>query len=290
MDTILHQENTKNHKRSLALSILIHVLLLILCILPLFTFPIPPPGQEGILVSLGEPDRGEGDAIAEASTSTSEAVEESSSESEAKPEEKAEPQEKPATAQRAVPEKTITDTKAKEVVISEQEKQRQREAELERQRQAKLEEARKKAAAEEARKKAEYEQKKNAYGDLLGSGQGKGNTGTEGNQGDPKGDPNAKALEGVSSGSGMVGGGLGDRGVLYEPKISDSSQKVGRIVVNVCVNSSGNVISSEYTQRGSTTTDADLRALAEKSAREFKFTPSNTEKQCGTITIDFKVK
>jgi TonB family protein len=88
----------------------------------------------------------------------------------------------------------------------------------------------------------------------------------------------------------MVGGGLGSRGVTYEPKISDNSQKVGKVVVNVCVDRSGKVISAEYTQKGSTTTDSDLRELAERSARKFVFTESGIEKQCGTITVDFKVR
>jgi TonB family protein len=88
----------------------------------------------------------------------------------------------------------------------------------------------------------------------------------------------------------MVGGGLGNRGVKYEPTISDNSQKTGKVVVNVCVDKSGKVISAEYTQKGSTTTDSDLRALAERSARKFVFSESTIEKQCGTITIDFKVR
>ena len=141
----------------------------------------------------------------------------------------------------------------------------------------------------EAKKKAEYEQAKKQYGTLL-SGNGKGETGTPGNQGNPDGDPNATNLKGVSTGSGMVGGGLGNRGVKYEPTISDNSQKVGKIVMNVCVDKSGKVISAEYTQRGSTTTDSDLRDLAERSARKFVFTESTIEKQCGTITVDFKVR
>jgi hypothetical protein len=88
----------------------------------------------------------------------------------------------------------------------------------------------------------------------------------------------------------MVGGGLGSRGVKYEPTISDNSQKTGKVVVNVCVDKTGKVISAEYSQRGSTTTDSDLRGLAERSALKFVFTESAIEKQCGTITIEFKIR
>lgn len=128
----------------------------------------------------------------------------------------------------------------------------------------------------EAKKQADYEKSKEQFGSIL-SGTGKG-------------DPDASILEGISTGTGVVGGGLSNRGVLYEPKVNDSSQKTGRVVVNVCVDKSGKVISAIYTQRGSTTTDSDLRALAERSARKFRFSQCEVDKQCGTVTIDFKVQ
>ena len=118
----------------------------------------------------------------------------------------------------------------------------------------------------------------------------KGKTGTSGNQGDPGGDPNSNVLEGISTGSGKVGGGLGSRGVLASPKVTDNSQKTGRVVVKVCVDSTGKVISAKFTQGGSTTTDSRLRAVAEKNALRWKFSKGTMDKQCGTITYDFKVQ
>ena len=100
----------------------------------------------------------------------------------------------------------------------------------------------------------------------------------------PNGDPNADNLKGISTGSGKIGGGLDGRGVKYEPRIQENSQKTGRVVVNVCVDGNGNVISAKYTQKGSTTTDAGLRQIAEENAGKFKFTASNVDQQCGTIT------
>ena len=88
----------------------------------------------------------------------------------------------------------------------------------------------------------------------------------------------------------LIGGGLGNRGVLYAPEISDSFLNEGRVVVKICVDSNGDVISAVYTRRGSTTTDSELKELAIRSAKEFRFTESDIEKQCGTITIDFKVQ
>jgi hypothetical protein len=172
-----------------------------------------------------------------------------------------------------------------------------RKQEVEAERQKRVEEAKKKAEAEaeakkkadqEAQEKAEYEKAKKQFGDSFGGGKGK--TDKPGNQGDPNGDPDAKKLEGISTGSGMVGGGLGDRGVLFEPKISDNSQKTGTVVVRVCVDRNGDVVSADYTQKGSTTADSELRQIAISSSKKFRFSKSSVDKQCGTITIDFKVR
>jgi TonB family protein len=173
--------------------------------------------------------------------------------------------------------KSITSTEESGVVARENAAKQKAKAEADRQ------------AAEEAQKQEAYNKTKKSYGDLLGSG-GKGNTGKPGSQGDPNGDPNSNVLEGISKGSGRVGGGLGNRGVLHEPSINDRSQKTGRVVISVCVDKTGKVIKAEYTQKGSTTTDSELKDIAKKAAQQFKFTTSEIEEQCGTITVDFKVR
>jgi outer membrane biosynthesis protein TonB len=288
-NTLILSNEEKHRRAGLVVSIVVHVLVLLLFLLPFIRFPVPPPGQQGILVSLGVPDQGEGDDRPE--TQNMEVVE---PQPVAQPPEPSQPT---LTKQTPQERKVLTSEDAEAMALrqKQQEERRREQEELDRQRRAEAkarkdaeEEARLKAEAE-AKKQAEYEETKKQYGTLL-SGSGKGNTGTPGNQGTPTGDPNAANLEGVSTGSGMVGGGLGSRGVRYEPTITDNSQKTGRVVLNVCVNKAGQVISADYTQRGSTTTDTDLRTLAERSAREFVFTESAIEKQCGTITIDFKVR
>ena len=119
-----------------------------------------------------------------------------------------------------------------------------------------------------------------------GSGDGNSNS----SQGDPKGDPEGSPLEGLISGKGNVGIGLADRGVLYEPEINENSQRVGRIVVRVCVNAQGKVTEASYTQKGSTSTDLSLIKVAEEASRKYVFSSSNLEKQCGNISIDFKLE
>jgi hypothetical protein len=138
-----------------------------------------------------------------------------------------------------------------------------------------------KAAAEAA------DAKKKKYGTLFGKGQG--TTDGKGNQGDPNGEPDAKALEGISKGRGTVGEGLASRPVKQAATVSDNSQKHGKVVVKVCVDRNGKVISAKFTQKGSTTTDADLVSTAERGAMRYVFSPGEIDSQCGTIAFDFKL-
>lgn len=135
--------------------------------------------------------------------------------------------------------------------------------------------------------KEELDKKKQQYGSLFGKGQGtkEGN----GNQGDPGGSPDAKVLEGISKGRGTVGGGLNGRKVVQAPTISENSQKYGKVSVKVCVDKNGKVVTANFTQKGSSTTDAQLVRIAERGAMKYVFAPGELDSQCGTITFDFKL-
>ncbi len=302
-EQILIQQEVDHKRKARIISTIVNALIFVLLLLPLLTFPVPPPGQPGLLVSLGLPDMGQGDDKPD--MQNKEPVEEVKPKpvAEKKPEAT---KPKPTKSEPAKEKKILTTDDPDAVAIkkkkaeedakrrAENEKKR-KEAEAEAKRQAEEEakqkaeeEAKRKAAEEEARKQQEYEDAKKQYGDLFGKGKGK--TNTSGNQGDPNGDPNASNLEGISTGSGTIGGGLGNRGVVSEPVIKDNSQKKGKVVVKVCVDGRGTVVSAEYTQKGSTTTDAHLKSIAIRNAKKFKFTKSTIDKQCGTITIDFRVR
>jgi outer membrane biosynthesis protein TonB len=252
-------------------SLVTHIILICLLFIPMITSHNPVEEEEGITVSLGLPDQGQGNLVA-----SSPVEEDQRSQQEEQPVRPVE-EVTPRTPAKKVSQNVITSNEQDQIVVRENEARKKAEAES-RQR-----------AAEEARRQEAYNNTKKSYGDLLG-GSGKGNTGSPGNQGDPSGDPNAKALEGISRGSGRVGGGLGNRGVVHEPRINDASQKTGRVVISVCVDKAGKVIKADYTQKGSTTTDSELKEIARKAALQFKFTDSDIEEQCGTITVDFKIK
>lgn len=290
MDTITTPQEQNNKKRGMRTSIFVHIGLILLALLPLTRYEDPPPGQEGILVNLGIPDVGEGDENAAAA----EVQEEEAAVEEDQPEEEVEEVESEPESDPEPVEKEIVTTEDPEAIAIK--KQKEKEAREKREAEA---EAKKKAEAEaEAKRKAEADRKakedaanklKEGLG-LEGLGKGKGNTGKEGNQGDPGGDPNSDILTGVSTGSGTVGGGLGSRGRVKSPRVQENSQAAGTVVLNVCVDSDGNVVSATYTQRGSTTGNSQLKAAAVRNAKQWKFSKGGPDKQCGTITYNFKVQ
>ncbi|MEO5906343.1 MAG: hypothetical protein ABIQ11_06435 [Saprospiraceae bacterium] len=274
MITHLNPTSVAEEKKSLGkgwlVSFITHLVVVALLFLPMLASTPPQEEEEGLLISLGLPDEGEGEEAPSSETSKPEPQQETKPVEEVRKMETRTPEKKVAT-------KVITSNEQDEVRVKEAAAKKQAQADAQRK------------ATEEAQKQESYNKTKKSYGDLLG-GSGKGTTGKPGSQGDPSGDPNAKALEGISKGSGRVGGGLGNRGVLHEPQISDRSQKTGRVVISVCVDKNGKVIKADYTQKGSTTTDTELKEIARKAALQFKFTMSEIEEQCGTITVDFKVQ
>jgi len=268
-DTFVHHVEQTSQGKGWTVSLLIHIVLIALFFLPMIVSHIPEPLEEGLTVSLGLPDQGQGDETP------------SSSAAEPQEQEETQPEKKVEEMVARNPEKQT----AKKVLTSNELDVAVKDAEAKKKAQAEAQQK----AAEEAKKQEAYNATKKSYGDLLG-GNGKGNTGKPGSQGDPNGDPNSDNLEGISKGSGRVGGGLGKRGLLHEPQINDRSQKTGRVVIDVCVDKTGKVIKANYTQKGSTTTDSELKEIARKAALQFKFTTSDIEEQCGTITVDFKVR
>lgn len=272
------ETDPKDRKKAVRTSVVVNIGLLILLLFPFMSFQVPPPGEEGILVSFGMPDMGRGDDRPD--TQQEEEVPPQPEEETPPP-----PAEPEVVEEQVVEEEVITQEDPNAIALKKKEEEEARQK-AEKERQERLEEQRRKEA--EAKKEAEYAEAKKQFGDLFGGG--KGSTDTEGNQGDPLGDPNADNLEGLSTGQGSVGGGLGGRRIQYVPKVVESSQKTGRVVVRVCVNEAGQVFESSFTQKGSTTGDPDLVATAVKFSRQYRFSESTVSKQCGTITFDFKVK
>lgn len=287
---LVSQQEQKNKRYGMLTSTVIHTVILILFILPFLTYPDPPPGQEGILVNLGIPDIGQGDENSGPSQPIAEAEVEPEQESEPTP--TREVQEKPVET-KPQPREDIVRTEDPDAIAlkKQQQEEARKKAEADAQKRAQAE-AKRRAEAEQAKREADAQALKDQLaGGLSGSGGGKGNTGTAGSQGDPNGDPNASKLEGISTGSGRVGGGLGNRGVSRQgPGVQDNSQSVGNAVIRVCVDRAGNVTEAEFTQKGSSIADGSLKNKAISDAKKWKFAPGDVDVQCGTITYRFSVQ
>lgn len=229
---------------------------------------------------------------------------------------------KPAPAPKPVISKPVAPPPSKRVETTEdpnavalrrQQEETRRKAEEEKYRQAQVEKERKRQAdaerAAEAQRQADAAEKQRAeqaakdkfkgrFGTGTQSGQnggggtgdGRGNTGRPGNQGRPDGDPNSDNLDkGFGRGPGIVNG-FGGRGVKSAPKLQENSQKSGKVVISVCIDSDGGVLSADYKAVGSTTNDPDLIDAAKRNARQYKFAAGSVDKQCGTITYNFRVQ
>ncbi|MBC6992818.1 cell envelope integrity protein TolA [Neolewinella lacunae] len=323
MDAQLTATELKGDRRGKIAAGIGFILFVLLLVIPMFYHMNPPPGQPGILVNLGFVDQGQGEENAgpTAPSEPEEVVEPTPSEATPPPPPPPAAAPDPAPQQRDViqqedpSEVALRQQKAREEAAKKAaEQQRQREAAAEAQRvadanaaerrrqeaaaeaQRRLDaqeaERKRQQAAEAARRKAEEDATKNQIGGLFGSGGGRGNTGTAGNQGVNNGDPNAGALSGLSSGSGRVSGGLGGRGVLKSPAVRENSQVSGTVVVSVCVDPNGNIVEAKYTQAGSSTADPNLVRAAINNAESWKFKadPAAPARQCGKITYEFKVQ
>ena len=294
---VLHKEE-ENKQKGIIVSVVIHLLLLLLCLIPYMAIEDKPEQLSGILVSFGNPEDGSSDAapISDQENPAEDKPAEVSSANENQtstaPKKEAEIT-KPKEA--AIPVKDIIPIADESVIAIEEAKKEKLKsdkaaAEADKKKSQAEELARKEAQkkADDTAKKAALDAKKGQFSDLLGSG--KGNNNNTGNQGDPNGDPNSSALDQLATGSGRIGGGLSNRGVLFEPEINDTSQKTGKVVIKVCVDKNGKISEAKFTQRGSTTTDNYLVGVATKAAKQYQFTASDIETQCGNITIEFKVK
>ena len=206
-DTSVTRDNEQNKKRGMMISVAFHVVLIMMALLPLLTFPDPPPGQAGILVNLGLPDEGQGSENAgPAEPVAAEEVPVQPQEEVAPP-----PSEPKVSKPEPEPKKQVVTTEdPSQVAIRKekerQEKERQEQLEQQRREQQRQEQLRRE---QEAREKAERDAKereaqdlKNSIGGLFGDGEGKGNTGKSGSA-SANGSVNdtSAAISGVSPGS-----------------------------------------------------------------------------------------
>jgi len=118
-----------------------------------------------------------------------------------------------------------------------------------------------------------------------------GNTGKQGDQGDPSGSLESGSYVGGSGGSGFSFN-LNGRKMIAKPRIKDVSQDEGKVVVDIIVDKYGKVVRATPGVRGSTTTSNILYKIAREAALSTKFDTNidAPEQQKGQIVFTFLVK
>jgi hypothetical protein len=130
--------------------------------------------------------------------------------------------------------------------------------------------------------------------DSYNKSRNQGVAGGTGDQGKINGNPNSNNYNGNggTGNSGVTIKGLNGRKISHLPSFEDDFNENNKIAVDVTVNKAGSVISATYQPRGSTTSEANLRDIALRKARQIKFSsaPNGAEEQTGTIIFIFKLK
>ncbi|HRO47241.1 hypothetical protein [Agriterribacter sp.] len=116
-----------------------------------------------------------------------------------------------------------------------------------------------------------------------------GNTTGSGDRGKINGDPNSKNYDGFGgSGSGYsIQGNLRGRQIIRQPSFQDDFNENAKVAVDLSVDASGAVTAATYQPRGSTTSNAAMKDIALRKARQLKFAAG--DEQRGTIIFNFKV-
>lgn len=121
-------------------------------------------------------------------------------------------------------------------------------------------------------------------------GGNQGVAGGHGDQGAPGGNPNSNNYTGGGRGnSGVsISRGLAGRKITGLPSFTDDFNENAKVAVDIHVDANGNVTDADYQPRGSTTSDASMKAIALRKARQVKFNGGGDE-SVGTIVFNFRV-
>jgi TonB family protein len=122
-------------------------------------------------------------------------------------------------------------------------------------------------------------------------GGNQGITGKPGDQGKPTGTPGSDNYEGSGGAGGGVSFSLEGRSSRQIPRPSNKFTERGTVVVTIFVNRAGLVTRVISGAKGTTTSNLQLRQLAEQAAKLARFSPKEDapEEQKGSITYIFEL-
>lgn len=264
---------TKHEKKSFAITVTIHVLLILVLLFFGLTYLDPPP-ESGIAINFGTSEVGSG--IEQPTEAVQSAPQQTSAE--------VTPVETP------IQEEVVTQEITEAPVIKKEEKEQPKEVV-----EAPIEK-------KEPVKKPEPKPDKtttDAISSILNgperkgtASSGEGNDNLAGDKGSPEGDPNASAYYG--NGMGLDGDGnyrLGGRKALNKEKFVQNCNESGIVVVQIEVNRSGVVTRATPGVKGTTNNSACLMEPAKRAALATRFNsdPDAPAIQVGTIIYNFKL-
>lgn len=128
--------------------------------------------------------------------------------------------------------------------------------------------------------------------------QNQGIAGGKGDQGNPNGNPNSDSYKGnAASGNGGSGGnsgvsirsGLTGRKITHYPSFEDDFNENAKVAVDITVDNSGNITQAIVNQKGTTTTNKNILAIALRKARSLKLNTAEAAEQSGTLVFNFKL-
>lgn len=275
---------TKHEKNSAKLTALIAVILLLLLFVVGTTY-MDPPEEYGVAVNFGNSDFGKGNVQPlKPVKSEPRKIEEPPQPDVSKSE---------PTKASETKEEVLTQENAESIAIKNQ-KQAEAKAKA-------ISDAKAKAESDRiAKEKREQEEKKKKLDALIGGvsksegseNGSEGNDNKSGDKGQLDGNPYAPSyFGGQGTGSGGVGYGLNGRGKASFKRLKQDCNESGMVIVKIIVNQSGNVISAEPGQRGTTNTAQCLLEPAKKIAMSHKW-PSDSKaptRQIGFVSVNFKL-
>lgn len=264
-------EELKNRNFGKITTTVIHLILVALLFLNFFTYPDPPPGQDGIEVSNGPL------TIIASPEDEKSGQDEVNMEKEKVVPKEIDSEEKPKKSTPKTIDKPVkVDENSEEIALAKKIKEQK---EAERKAQA-LKEARIQAEKDrEAKANDARNKNKKLFDDSK--------NGKPGDNGSDEETPNQGTLENLGNGM-SLGGGLGNRGVTTAPTFDPVEQVKGKVTIDVCVDSNGNVYSAKSTIKNTSITNRAVINQAVSYAKQWKF--EKGKKACGTITYILKLK
>lgn len=261
--------NTKHKRKSMAITLVIHILLIFLLLIAGLKY-MDPPEVSGIAINFGDSETGMGSVQP---LEMIESAPQNNASSESVPTE--------------IEEEIITQDVEDAPVIEEKKPEKETTTVPERQEQP-----------EKVEPKPDQETS-DALSNILNSPKnegtsqsGEGDDRTPGDKGSPDGDPNASSYYG--SGVGLDGDGnyqLGGRRALNKERYIPDCNESGTVVVNIEVDRNGTVTRATPGVRGTTNTAPCLMEPARRAALETKFNPDENAplKQVGRIIYRFSL-